>query len=512
MRRLGLSLTLGLLVPLTALAAPPSERGAGDNRPPPGERRSADADGQRPGGPMRMIAEYRQAVISLDLSPDQRQQVREVFATVPERLRELAEQTQDMDRRERAERFRELMQEINGQVNEHLSVEQQAALQEKVAEIRERRAEERGDATRRGPRADRQPPADTPMPEAAPPQRSPGRAGGKAPGGNRGAMIERFAEAVTSLDGITAEQKAQLEAILAEARQAVDEIRRKALDAGPGADRQTTMREAREVLESTREQVLEVLSAEQRAQLRDKLQPAGGAQRRADGIGRRGDGPPPGRRPNATERPATPAQPPGERPDDGAMMPADTPPAPPATGGETPTTKPAADAAGRSILRPGDPAPPFALPTTAGRQVSLATLKTRPTVLVFGSYSSPAFRDSADDLNRLAKRLDGRANLYIVYTREAHPAGEWDVQRNREAGISVPRHASAAERLAAARQAVKSLNLAPPVLVDTMDDATLSAYGNHPTAAVVIARDGIVLAYFRHFNAHAVRRAVDEAR
>lgn len=503
MRRLGLSLTLGLLVPLTALAAPPAERPAGDNRPPPGERRAADT--QRPGGPMRMIADYRQAVISLDLSPDQRQRVREVFATVPERLRELAEQTQDMDRRQRAERFRELMQDINGQVNQHLSVEQQAALQEKVAEIRERRAEERGDATRRGPRADRQPPADTPTPDAAPPQRGAGRAGGQATGGNRGAMMERFAEAVTSLDGITAEQKAQLETILADARQAVDEIRRKARDAGPGADRQTAMREAREVLESTREQVLEVLSAAQRAQLRDKLQPAGGAQRR-------GDGPAPGRRSDATERPATPAQPPGERPDDGAMMPADTPPAPPATNAETPTTKPAADAAGRSVLRPGDPAPPFALPTTAGRQVSLATLKTRPTVLVFGSYSSPAFRDSADDLNRLAKRLDGRANLYIVYTREAHPAGEWDVQRNREAGISVPRHASATERLAAARQAVKSLNLDPTVLVDTMDDATLSAYGNHPTAAVVIARDATVLAYFRHFNAHAVRRAVDEAR
>lgn len=529
MRTTRLSLMLGLILPLSAaaLAAPPAERGGAGRDAAPSAERAPGAPGrggQGAGGPMRLVGDYRQAIMSLDLSADQRAQMREIFSGLPARVRELAEQTQDMDRPERAERFRELLQEVQGQVNEHLSADQQAQLQDKMAEIREQRAQERADRDPQDPNA----PAAPPPPggpqrrgnrggegQAAPapgnPDQAPRgpRAGG--PGEGRGAMVDRFAEAVTSLDGLSAEQKSQLEPILAEAREKLAEVRR---NAAGGGDRQAAMEEAREVFASTREQVIQILTPDQRQQLRESLRPGDGqpgAPGNADRPGRerRGDGEPRPDRPRRSDAAPPPA---GDGGMGGGMMPAEPPPPPPEAPAapDQPTTKPTANAVGRSLLAAGTPAPAFALSTTAGKQVALSSLKTRPTVLIFGSYSSPSFRDSAKAINALARRLDGRANVYVVYTREAHPAGEWDVQRNRDAGVSVPRHASAADRLAAAKQAVKSLELQAPVLVDTMDDATLTAYGEHPNGAVVIARDGTIAASLKHFDRHAVRRAVDE--
>lgn len=192
------------------------------------------------------------------------------------------------------------------------------------------------------------------------------------------------------------------------------------------------------------------------------------------------------------------------------MMPEHEPGASPPT--DQPTTKPTASAVGSFVLPEGEPAPDFSVTDLSGRPVTLASLRHRPTVLIFGSHSLPAFRERAPAINRLRDDLGTRGQVYVIYTREAHAAGEWEISRNREDGVSIPQHPTAEERLAAARRAVKELKLSVPVLVDSIDDQALRAYGNHPAAAVLVGPERKILLYQKHFDPYAMRRAADQAR
>jgi hypothetical protein len=118
-----------------------------------------------------------------------------------------------------------------------------------------------------------------------------------------------------------------------------------------------------------------------------------------------------------------------------------------------------------------------------------------PTVLIFGSLTSPQFRQRAKDINELRRELGSNGQVIVIYTREAHAAGEWEVERNRDEKISLSQPETLDARRAAARKTAKSLDLSVPIWIDSMDDATLLAYGNHPNAAVLIGRDGKIAAY-----------------
>ena len=114
-------------------------------------------------------------------------------------------------------------------------------------------------------------------------------------------------------------------------------------------------------------------------------------------------------------------------------------------------------------------------------------------MLVFGSWSSPAFRDRGEALRKLAKQHDDHAEFLVVYTKEAHPTGGWEVERNRDDGVSVqqPKDEQGRRELATkARTALKLDKLA--FAVDAADDKVAAAYGGFPNAAVVVGRDGKV--------------------
>ena len=170
-----------------------------------------------------------------------------------------------------------------------------------------------------------------------------------------------------------------------------------------------------------------------------------------------------------------------------------------------PSTKPAL----KRPPRVGDPTPAFELEKLGGRKVNLATFKNRPFVLIFGSLSAPTFRENAAAYDDLRKVAGTRCGLLVVYTREAYPAGVWDIERNKSDGIAVPPHATAAAREAAARAMVEKLHLRLDVATDSMDDATAAAYGGFPNAAVVVDRDGKVVLRQRWADPFALREKIE---
>jgi len=159
----------------------------------------------------------------------------------------------------------------------------------------------------------------------------------------------------------------------------------------------------------------------------------------------------------------------------------------------------------------GSVVPEFELKTVDGKPFKSSVLKNRVYVLVFGSYSCPSFRHRAAGLEKLRKELGGRATVLVVYTKEAHPIDEWDAARNKDEGVQVEQPTTPAARKALALQARDTLKLSPLVLIDSMDDKLASSFGLLPNGAVVVGRDGTIVARQKWFEPGALRRKIDQA-
>ena len=160
--------------------------------------------------------------------------------------------------------------------------------------------------------------------------------------------------------------------------------------------------------------------------------------------------------------------------------------------------------------RVGDAAPDFSLTKLNGRPANLAQYAHKPLVLIFGSYTAPTFRQHAAAYDDLKKVGGFRCGLLIVYTREAYPAGVWEIDRNRDAGIRVPPHADAAARQAAAEKARDDLKLTLDIAPDDMDDTVTNLYGGFPNAAVAIDRDGKVALRQRWADPFGLKEKIEE--
>jgi hypothetical protein len=158
----------------------------------------------------------------------------------------------------------------------------------------------------------------------------------------------------------------------------------------------------------------------------------------------------------------------------------------------------------------GEAAPDVALTRLDGGKVQLASLKGRIVVLVFGSYSSPSFRQRAAALEKLRSDLGIHAQMFVVYTKEAHATGEWEVDRNKDDGVSVEQPKTFEARRTLAQTAKEKLKLATPVTIDSIDNSAAAAFGAGENSAIVIGRDGTIVAKQQWFEPAAVRRAVDK--
>lgn len=114
--------------------------------------------------------------------------------------------------------------------------------------------------------------------------------------------------------------------------------------------------------------------------------------------------------------------------------------------------------------RPGHAAPDFQLQDLDGQVVALSSLRGRPVVIEFGSYTCPIFSDRVPDMERLAVQHP-EAEFLVIAIREAHP------------GEVTSAHRSLARKRQAARCLAMEEGLRRRVLVDDLDGTVHRAYG-----------------------------------
>ena len=139
-------------------------------------------------------------------------------------------------------------------------------------------------------------------------------------------------------------------------------------------------------------------------------------------------------------------------------------------------------------------APPFALPDSiSGKNIRLADIRSKAgAVVVFGSYSCPNFRSSADELKRLYREHGTRVPFLLVYIREAHANGDWQSTRNEREGVELAPAANLAQKQDHATMCSRKLHLPFPAVVDGMNGAVENAYAAWPSRLFVIGKNGRV--------------------
>lgn len=144
-------------------------------------------------------------------------------------------------------------------------------------------------------------------------------------------------------------------------------------------------------------------------------------------------------------------------------------------------------------LHAGDMAPDFALPSmNSGQKVRLSSLRGRPVVLIFGSYTGPPFRREVPALNKLYDQYKDRAAFLVVYIREAHPSDAWQMAINVRENVVLTDPQAFVERNNAAESCVRTLGIRIPALVDDRQDAVERSYTGWPDRLYVIDRNGDV--------------------
>jgi hypothetical protein len=420
--------------------------------------------GQRRMGPPpgQLIDTFRNLAKDLNLSDDQKTKVEAALKTAGEEWKSLQGDLESMDPKERREKVRGLLEKLRTDVEASLSEEQLQALKKKMSELR---------------------------PGG---QRPVGEGNGTAP--RPGQLFERFHETLSKL-GITDEQKTKIDSILADTKKQFGEIRDDLMNGD-----QAAREKMGELMGDMRRQVGEILTQEQRDKLRELMpQPGPGGPGGPDGQRARRPGGPEMKGEGGDEMMAPEGKGAGgkpQRPD----RPRRRPPGDEAGGGGS-----------SAPLTLGGKAPAFELTKLDGKPVQLSSLSGRVGVIVFGSYSSPTFRQHAAQLESLSKQYGSRASFLIVYTKEAHPAGQWDVDRNKEEGISVEAAKDAAARKAQAEKARESLGLTIPIAPDSMDDTVATAYSGFPNGAIVLSRDGTVVARQQWLDPDGLERRIEQA-
>jgi hypothetical protein len=283
--------------------------------------------------------------------------------------------------------------------------------------------------------------------------------------GQRGALLERLRENADKL-GLSDDQRKQLETI---ARSAREKARDAVLNAD--GDREKARRRTGEIARDAFERVRAVLTAEQQRKMREVMNGPDKSRPEMDDMM-------------------------GEMSESG--------------GGKTSVKSGQTDKAENPISKePVDPAT-LQLKRIDGKTLTLSALKGKPVVLVFGSASSPTFRDHAAALDDLARKYAVKAHFVMIYTREAHPTGGWEVQRNKDAELSYSNHKTEADRLAAAKQVQSAMGLRMPFAVDTMDDSAVRAFHAFPNGCVILDREGRVAARQKWAEPARLRSLLDQ--
>jgi peroxiredoxin len=432
----------------------------------------------------------------LKLSAEQKSQVGQILARAREDFGAMRDDLEKMDPRDRMEHVRDLFTAMQGDIAKQLNPEQAKAFEQKVDAMREqlrnrlRREAGAGAGAKAGAGA-----GATSQPES---NQTTARVRPGGAEGPRGGALQRLKDSLDKIE-LSPEQKARIEQLWGDLKTKADAIRQQA--SGAGAD---VREKVRDLMQDSRARLREILTPAQQQKLRELL-----------GAGA-GDGPARLQRRDGRA---------GAEKTDSEMMAGGTMTADAmndqmsgdmGAASKSRPTSPGARAAGASAsaaagLAIGAPATEVALRKLDGGLIQLSSLRGHVIVLEFGSYSSPSFRRRAAAMEQLKTDYGIRAQFFIVYTKEAHPSGGWEVDRNKDQEISIEQPASADARRQTAQMTRDKLKLTVPIVLDTMDDQVAAKFGAGENSAVVIDRDGRLAARQQWFEPVALRRHIDAA-
>ncbi len=146
----------------------------------------------------------------------------------------------------------------------------------------------------------------------------------------------------------------------------------------------------------------------------------------------------------------------------------------------------------------GTPSPNFELRTLDGKKVvDLASLKGKPVIIEFGSYTCPIFRGNTEAMSQLAKKYAGEATFLLVYGYEAHTTDAWQVPSNEREGIVYAQPTTLDQRVDIAKTGTKALGVASTVLIDGMDNAVTDAWQGHPNVGYIVDEKGVIASNMR---------------
>lgn len=505
--------------------------------------REGARDGDRPregppGNPRERADRLAKVLAELNLSEEQKAQIQKIQEEARAKGEKLREELKDLPPEERREKARQAMGDIRAKIEAVLTDEQKQQLREKLQAERPRDGDRPregardgdrpkdgprdgdrprdgardgdrprdgardGDRPKDGPRdgdRPRQGPRDGERPRNGPP---PGDQGARleedlpaadrntdrdSQAGPRAVVFERIRSNLDKLD-LTPDQKKQSDAILADAADKLARLREQ-------NDLDNLREQAGAVFNDVRTQIADLLTPAQRAKMAE-LMP-----RRPDGEG------PPGERPRAKPNPSEPKADATPNSDTTAAKAAavSSPASSPFT--SSPSTSPAS---ADDRFAPGTPAPDFRLKNLSGKLITLQSLRGKPTVIVFGSFSSPTARDRLPQFDALRKGYRSKANFVFVYTREAYPYKEWELKRNVDEQIKVDPHADYADRSKMAKLTREGMKLEMEVLVDDVDDGVATTYDAMPNGCIVLDAAGRIVGKQKWADPHGAKVWLDE--
>jgi len=97
---------------------------------------------------------------------------------------------------------------------------------------------------------------------------------------------------------------------------------------------------------------------------------------------------------------------------------------------------------------------------------------------------------SVGSIEKLYQAYKDKANIYVIYIREAHPLGG---PRRTPSEFQITDPKTLAERQAVAEKFAKTVKLSIPILVDTIDDQVERAYAGWPDRIFVLDAEGRIV-------------------
>ena len=159
---------------------------------------------------------------------------------------------------------------------------------------------------------------------------------------------------------------------------------------------------------------------------------------------------------------------------------------------------------------PGDVAPAFELTSLTGETVTLSSLRGKPVVLEFGSYTCPVFRRQVEPVEQLRRRFGDDVHWVLIYTKEAHPTDGRVAQINTLEGIEILQHVSFEKRLETAKLCRDTMTLKVKVLVDGLDNKVTQAYAGHPNRGYVLDAQGKVVSRQSWIDPQETHKALEK--